>query len=84
MNEDNNKVLIDELKKLNRLLGIMCVTSDRMLDQSLAVQAKVLKSAGFLNTDIAEILNTSPNSISARLGEIKSWRDDLKPIDQPE
>ena len=74
MNEDIDKDILAELKAISRTLAFLCVTAGPCAGQSLGVQARVLKSIGWDNTEIAELLNSTPNSIAVRLSETKSWR----------
>ena len=82
MDNINGQDLKDELNMLIKTLALMCITSDRIIDQPLAIQARLLKTIGFSNTVIAELLNSTPNSIGVRLSETKSWRECIKPSDK--
>jgi hypothetical protein len=77
MNENTAERMLGELKAISRAMGFLCVATGPCANQSLGVQARVLKSIGWDNTEIAELLNSTPNSIAVRLSETKSWRGRL-------
>ena len=77
MNEKIEREIADNLKLISKALGILCVLSDVAISKSLGVQARLLKSIGFDNETIAELLNSTAGSIGVRLTETKTWRDDL-------
>jgi hypothetical protein len=74
MNDDMAQDILRELRVISRALAFLCVAAGPCASQSLGVQARVLKSIGWDNTEIAGLLNSTPNSIAVRLSETKSWR----------
>ena len=74
MNEDIAQNILAELRVISKALAFLCVTAGPCANQSLGVQARVLKSIGYNNSEIAEFLNSTPGSIAVRLSETKLWR----------
>lgn len=77
MDEKTGQEIADNLKLISKALGILSVLSTATSNKPLGVQARVLKSIGFDNDTIAEMLNSTTGSVAVRLSETKSWRDDL-------
>lgn len=77
MDEKTGREIADNLKMISKALGMLCVLSEVTATKPLGVQSRLLKSIGFDNDTIAEMLNSTPGSIGVRLTETKSWRDDL-------
>jgi hypothetical protein len=74
MDEETAAEIASQLKLISSALGILCVTSEPIASQSLGVQSRLLKSIGFKNAQIVELLGSTPNSIRVRLAETKTWR----------
>lgn len=81
MDEKTGREIADNLKIISKALGILCVLSGATATKPLGVQSRLLKSIGFDNDTIAEMLSSTPGSIAVRLTETKSWRDDLSKIE---
>jgi hypothetical protein len=80
---DNSQDLpLTELRRLTRALSILCVLSPALATKSLGVHARLLKSIGFDNAEIAGILGSTANSIGVRLAETKSWRPQAGKADE--
>lgn len=77
MDEKTEREIADSLKLISRALGIISVISGATANRPLGVKARLLKSIGFDNDTIAELLNSTTGSIGVRLTETKTWRDDL-------
>lgn len=67
----------NQLKIISRSLAFLCLTMTPIANRPLGIQARVLKTMGYNNAEIADILNSTPNSIAVRLSETKSWRADI-------
>jgi hypothetical protein len=74
MNEDTAKAILGELRVISGALAFLCVAGGSCTNQSLGIQARVLKSIGCDNSRIAELLDSTPGSIAVRLTETESWR----------
>jgi len=61
-----NKRGRDDLDKTLKLLALVAVR-----DMTLKEQVSLLSRAGYDRNEIAELLGTSPNSVSVRLNELK-------------
>lgn len=77
MNEDTAEGILAELTIISKALAFLCIAAGPCANQSLGVQARVLKSIGCDNSRIAELVNSTPGSIAVRLTETKSWRGRL-------
>lgn len=82
MDQETAIEIASQLKIVSNALGILCVTSEPIASQSLGIQARLLKSIGFENAQIAELLGSTPNSIGVRLAETKTWRSKSPKADQ--
>ena len=74
MDEATANRIAASLDLISKALCILCVSSEAIVSQPLGVQARMLKSIGLENGEIADILNSTANSIGVRLAETKSWR----------
>jgi hypothetical protein len=74
MNENTAKEILSELRLISRTLAFLCIATGPCANRPLGVQARALKSIGYGNSEIAALLNSTPNSIGVRLAETKSWR----------
>lgn len=58
--------VLGELRKISRLLTLVVTT-----DMSQKQKIEVLSSAGLQPKEIAELIGTTPNTVSVRLAEIR-------------
>lgn len=58
--------IVLELRKISRLLTLLVTT-----DMSQKQKIEVLSSAGLQPKEIAELIGTTPNTVSVRLAEIR-------------
>lgn len=58
--------VLGELRKISRLLTLLVTT-----DMSQKQKIEVLSSAGLQPKEIAELIGTTPNTVSVRLAEIR-------------
>lgn len=77
MEEETAREISRNLGLISRALAVLCVTSEPFVDQPLGVHARLLNSVGFEKDEIADILNSTSNSIGVRLSETKNWREKI-------
>jgi DNA-binding CsgD family transcriptional regulator len=58
-----------QLEKITRLLALLAVKGE-----SQSEKIKVLSGAGFSNTEIAELLGLTPNSVNVALHRLRAKR----------
>lgn len=72
MNESNRDVL-EELKKITRLLSILATKGLKQRDQ-----IDILSQAGFSPTEIAVMIGTTPNTVSVTRAQLRREKSGRK------
>ncbi len=69
MNDDSDNRLIVAMERISMVLGALYATHMGDLDQKL--KADRLSRCGFSNTEIADLLATTPNTINVALHAVR-------------
>lgn len=67
MNESNEEQILQELRRITRLLAMTLVKDEATQSN----QIEILDRYGFQPKDIADLLRTTPNTVSVALSRIK-------------
>ncbi len=76
MNDDTDKRLSLAMERISMVLGALYASQMGDLDQSL--KAEQLSRCGFLNTEIADLLGTSPNTVNVALHKVRTKKKKKK------
>ena len=63
---------------ISRGLAYLCLSSPLMNDASVGRQAELLRTFGFENAEIAELLGTTPRTVAVRRAEEKKKKKGMK------
>lgn len=72
MSDNSNKQLTIAMERISRILGALYASQMGDLEQGL--KAERLSRCGFSNTEIADLLGTSPNTINVALHKARRKR----------
>lgn len=64
-----NEEILNELKKLNKLLVLLLTKDDSQMDKIV-----LLSNSGFSPKEIADIIGTTSNTVSVSLNRIKKGK----------
>lgn len=76
MSENETKRIAEALERIGRVLGVLYASHLGDLDQS--IKAERLNRCGFSNTEIADLLGTTPNTINVALHKVRKGKIDTK------
>ena len=76
MSNDANERLVLALERISKVLGALYASQMGDLDQGL--KAERLSRCGFLNTEIADLLGTSSNTINVALHKTRKQQKKKK------
>lgn len=76
MSGDANERLALAIERISKVLGALYASQMGDLDQGL--KAERLSRCGFLNTEIADLLGTSPNTINVALHKTRNQKKKRK------
>jgi hypothetical protein len=74
MNDDLATSINKNLNVISRALARLCLNTSQLDGASLGKQATLLRNLGMGYNEIAELLNTTPKTISVKLAEEKKTR----------
>jgi len=82
MDEKFIKNLDQYLRTISRSFAFLCIASPTMAEKSDTEKMKILKALGLDNTVIADMLDTTVNTVAVRLSESKKSRKKKKKVDE--
>lgn len=76
MSNDEENRLVEAMERIGRVLGALYASHLGDLDQG--IKAERLSRCGFSNTEIADLLGTSPNTVNVALHKIRKGKRSRK------
>ena len=76
MSNDSSERVAMAIERISKVLGALYASQMGDLDQGL--KAERLSRCGFLNTEIADLLGTSPNTINVALHKTRQQKKKAK------
>ncbi len=78
MDDKLAKSLYQNLRIISRSFAFLCIASPLMAQKSSTEKMKLLDALGLNNSEIADMLDTTANTVAVRLSEAKKKRSKKK------